>query len=275
MTICDKLPKNKNFDKIINLFRFIKIHKALPKKTTFNGYYFFIKTSNELRLALRQFTSDKEFVKIYLKSVVGKKYIVPTIAVLRSKKEVIEYSFPVKCVVKPTHACGLIDFISYKNKPDKKLYTEWMDLNYYFLSREPNYENLSPKIIIEPFIFNQKSIDDIKVFCFNGHVKLIQWDFDRHTNHTRRLYTRSWKPISGSMGYPPSVKTKTKPKNLDEIIKIAETISCQFNSVRVDMYINKRENKILVGELTHCHGGSFEKFIPPSSEKEICKIIFS
>ena len=93
-------------------------------------------------------------------------------------------------VVKPTHASGLVHFVK-DTDFDKSDFIDWLSLNYYNVSREANYRYLNPKIIVEEPVFGRKDVDDIKFFCVNGQVKVIQWDFVRHTNHTRMFYDRN------------------------------------------------------------------------------------
>ena len=65
------LPKNRMGDKIYSLFNFFCNHGRLPKnKMMFNDYLYKLKTSDELFNPLRVFLTDKEFVKIYIKSII-------------------------------------------------------------------------------------------------------------------------------------------------------------------------------------------------------------
>jgi hypothetical protein len=238
----------------------------------FSDILFNIKTSDEILDPGRVFTTDKELVKIYIKSVVGDKYNVPTFAVLHSAKEINEYNYPEKCVIKPTHSSGRV--LIRKNGEEinlEKLFV-WFGENYYRSFREANYKHLKPKIIVEPLLFDNDSVDDIKFFCFMGKVKLIFWDFDRHTNHTRKLYTSDWKELEYSLGIPISSKTRAKPQKLKEMIFAAEKLAKMFEFVRIDMFTNDEE--FYIGEITHIHGNGMSRFLPIEAEESASKLIF-
>jgi hypothetical protein len=73
--------------------------------------------------------------------------------------------------------------------------------------------------------------------------------------------------------YLPNNRLK-KPKNFQEMLKLALLISKYFEFVRVDFYANG--NEIFIGEITHTHETATEKFMPDgiSLEKKISKILF-
>lgn len=269
------LPKNKIGDYLYALFLFFVHHKKLPKKNKFlfNDYLFMIKTSNEIFNPLRIFITDKEYLKLFISSVLGSKYNVPTLKILKDKNEIYNYKFPKNCCIKPTHSSGQVILKKQRDEPDLGKINSWLNINHYNTSRENNYKFLKPKIIVEPLIFNSVDVQDYKFFCFKGKVRLIQTDLDRHTNHTRKLFDVHWNDLKASMGYPYNKTKINPPTNLSKMIDIAEKISIYFNFIRVDLYSNG--NQILVGELTNCHGGACEKFFPKKSEISISKLLFA
>lgn len=253
---------------------FTRAHKRLPSdQLIFNDVLYKIKTSNEILDPLRVFTSDKEFVKLYVKAIIGDKYNVPTIAVLKSEKEIDSYQFPADCCIKPTQASAKIIFRR-NNSPIKiPEIKRWLKHNYYKNSREASYRTLKPKIIIEPLLFNSTDILDFKIFCYEGQPKMIQVDFDRHTNHSRNLYDINWNELPYSTTPHRKPNALKKPENLSEMLEVARKLSEHFNSlVRVDLYNDQTD--IYVGELTHCHGNVAEFFYPRSAEIDAPRIIF-
>ena len=267
------IPRNKHGDKLVAYIDFLRFHKRLPNKKFLNDYLFKIKTSNEILNVLRQFTSDKEFVKSYICSTVGNEYNVKTKKILHTKEEILDYKFSLGDVVKPTQASGLVMFIdSAKINYDEII--SWLNLNFYDRTREANYRNLKPKIIVEEPVFGCTNIDDIKFFCYKGKAKVIQCDFDRHENHTRMLYDREWNELDASLRYPKSERKINKPKKLPEMISVAEELAQPFNLVRIDFFYDERTTQFLVGEITHCHGSANEPFDSRESEIRISKMIF-
>lgn len=270
------ITRNKIGDKLSWLIRFIQVHKRLPtNKLLFNDVLYKIKTTNEILDPLRVFVSDKEFVKVYIKSTVGNQYNVPTIAILKSNDELDNYDFPHACCIKPTHASGHVILRKNGEEIDKDLIKKWFSLNFYTISRERNYKYLKPKIIVEPIIFDGAELNDYKFFCYNGKAHLIQFDLNRFTDHRRAMFDTNWTLQDFTNEYPkPDTNAKIeKPKNLNEMIEVAERLASKFSFVRVDLYSNGE--KCLAGEITNCHGGAGVKFIPTESEALASKIIFS
>ncbi len=274
----NNLPANKFFDKILSFLQFIFIHKRLPsKKRIFNDMLYNIKTSNEIENPLRIYVSDKEFCKLFLQKIIKKKYIIPNIFIAKNFSDIDKINLNSNCIIKPTHLAGKW-IIKKKNDQlndlDKQKIKSWFSQNQYYANRERNYLNLKPKIIIEPLLFNNDNIIDYKIFCFNGKAKAIQVDFDRANNHSRSLYDISWNKINISIDFKMNQKNLEKPKNLDEMINLSESISKYFNFIRIDMYTN--DNEIFLGEITNIHGGATEKFLPHGylSEKQFSKILF-
>ncbi|MGH7902357.1 MAG: ATP-grasp fold amidoligase family protein [Thermodesulfobacteriota bacterium] len=238
----------------------------------FNDYLYYYKTGKEVVNPLRVFVTDKEFIKFYVRAIIGEKYNVPTIAVLRSPVEAANYYYPINCCIKPTHLSGEVIFRRGGEPIDFKKIHRWFFTSYYRRKREANYKTLKPKAIIEPIIFNNTNLNDYKFYCYRGEPKLIQVDMDRHIQHKMKFYDTYWQEMPFSIRHPKFEGIIPKPKNLDTMLEIARELSKYFEFIRVDLYTNDIE--ILVGELTNCPGNISGVFIPYGSEDEASKIIF-
>jgi len=268
------IPKTRRGDKAYSVITFIIYHKRLPiKKFLFNDVLHQLKISGELQLPLRVFTTDKEFVKQYIKSVVGEKYIIPTTAILRSAAEVNNYNFPADCCIKPTHASGEFIFRKSSELLETDKIKKWLSLNCYLAYREANYRVLTPTVIVEPILFNTSSIKDYRVFCFQGKPRFIMLDLARNVPRSRKLYDTHWNEFECDTKKLRSLEEIERPKNLDEMLRVAEKLSAKFSFVRVDLYTDG--NVCQVGEITHCHSRALESFWPKSYESKISKCIFS
>ena len=267
------LPKNVFVDTIFSYLTFFYFHKRLPsKKNLFSNVLFRLRIKS-LSDPLRVFITDKEYLKIFVKSIIGEKYNVPTLAIIRKPEEIVNFKFPQNCCIKPTHLSGKVIFYKKKlSNLDHQEIIKWFNENHYSKSRELNYKTLTPKVIIEPIIFNDKNLIDYKFFCYKGTVKLIQVDLNRYTNHTRKLFDEKWNDLQCSVGYSYSHYDQKKPKNLQRMIKISQQLASFFDFVRVDLYSNG--SQIFVGEITNCHGGSFERFYPLEAEEKISTRVF-
>ena len=247
-------------------------HRLPSKHPLFNDVLYKIKTSNEIIDPLRVFVTDKEFVKLFVKAVVGDQFNVPTIKVLHTIEELNDYEFPSDCCIKPTHLSGKVILRRQSSPVDLNEINRWFKSSFYQINREANYKTLKPKVIVEPLIFDSDNLSDFKIFCYMGKPKLIQMDIDRHIEHTRKIFDLEWNEMPFSLGYPISHRQLDKPRNLDKMLSVASSLSSHFSFVRIDLYSNGEE--CLVGEITNCHGNAGEKFVPISGETIASNIIF-
>lgn len=250
------IPENRSGDYVIALLAFVRAHRRLPThKLIFNDVLFRIKTSDEILDPLRVFVSDKEFVKIFVKAVVGEKHNVPTIKILNTIEEAKKYQYPSDCCIKPTHLSGEVILRKQDKSIDFEKINKWFNRSYYHSNREANYKTLKHKVIVEPLIFGSDNLSDYKIFCYMGKPKLIQVDIDRYIEHTEKFYDSDWNEMPFSIHFPRSTKHQIeKPKNLDTMLSVASSLSSYFNFVRIDLYSNGIE--CLVGEITNCPGGA-------------------
>lgn len=267
------LPYNDDCDRIINYIKFVDDHRRLPKNThSFNDYLFNIKNTNEILNPLRQFISDKYLVKEYVRSKLNEGYNVPTIAIFDNYEDLMNFDFPENCCIKPTHASQAVILRKNNEQIDLTQTKKWFDLNYYEISRERNYKYLKPRVIVEPLIFNSKDLMDYRIFCYEGKVRLICIDIGKYSSYQRVFYDSDWIKQDFSLHYPLYKGDLEKPKNLNEMLTIAEKLSVDFDFIRVDLYSDGIN--CLVGEITNCHAAASQRFVPPSSEKKASKIIF-
>lgn len=217
---------------------------------------------------------DKYSVKKYVADMIGKKYIIPTLAVWNDVNEVDFDSLPNQFVLKTTHDSGGVYICQDKtelNPEEVRRYLEkWMKRDYYRTGREYPYKNVVRRIIAEKFMVDEsgKELKDYKVFCFNGEPRMIQVDFDRFVDHKRNLYTTKWEYIPASIKFPtnPQVQIR-KPEHLDEMLLLARKLSNGIPFLRTDFYVVK--DNIYFGELTFYHGSGVEKFTPSDFEEKV------
>ena len=265
------IPAARWSDPIVSVLEFVIRHGRLPRlrePVLFNDRLLKLKLDGSLLDPLRQFVTDKEYVKYYVAGVVGKEYTLETFEVLRSETDV--ESFVVKeapCVIKPTHMSGPVLLCTDAAMPiDRSLLRRWLRSDYYRRSREANYRFLERKIIVEEFFCGDRQTvpQDYKIFCFHGQPQLIEVDSDRFVNHTRNFYDTGWHRLRITVKYPAGASAEAKPRQLETMLEIARQLSKPFASIRVDMYADK--DTVKVGELTNCHGGGGELIRPEGAE---------
>jgi len=260
-------------EKIYNYFFYYYNHFKklyLPKKLNLKSP----KTFNEKILWLKMYyrypeankLADKYLVREYIKKTIGEKYLIPLIGVYDDAKQIDFSKLPNSFVMKPNHASGLILFVKDKRKLDelkcKKMLNKWLKLDYYKLSKSYEYKDIKPRILCEEYLEGSREYGllDYKFFCFNGEPLYIQVDFDRFVNHTRAFYDINWNKQPFTLFYPLSIKELPRPKNFDEMIYVARTLSKDMKFVRIDLY--NIEGRIYFGEITFHHGGGFETVYP-------------
>jgi hypothetical protein len=267
------LPQDAHGDWLFATILFANKLRRMPTDLPlFNDYIYRIKTTSEIQNPLRVFVTDKEFMKIYVKAMVGDEFNVPTLQVLHSSRELRAYEFPDACCVKPTHLSGYIALRRAGETLDLDEMERWFEINHYDTTREINYKNLNPKIIVEPLVFDEINITDYKIFCFGGEPKMIQVDLDRHAEHTRKIFDIRWNEQNFSTRYPKNERPMLPPDNLNEMLEISRTLSEKFSFVSIDLYSNGKICR--VGEITNCPGSGLMKFIPVEAEEIASKMIF-
>lgn len=211
---------------------------------------------------------DKYEVRNYIKDIIGEQYLIPLIDVYNQISDILWNELPEKFVLKCTHGSGCNIICTDKNKLDIngsiiKL-KKWMRKNWYWFGREWPYKNVKPRIICETFISDTDKVpNDYKILCFNGKAKLIEVHLDRYGRHTQDFYDIEWNKTTIVQGSPPSSIKCDRPKQLENMIKLSETLAQYMRHVRVDWYVAK--NNLYFGEITLYDSSGFSTF---SSEKD-------
>ena len=114
---------------------------------------------------------------------------------------------------------------------------------------EPHYCCIKPQILCEELLGDGITLPvDYKFHCIRGHIADIFVVCEREDGAKYCTLDTKWEVLPYTLPqYMPKTKPK-KPENLDEMIRIAEKLSEDFEFVRVDLY--DFEGKIYFGELT-------------------------
>ncbi len=258
-------------DRAYALCYFLYRHHRWPRAYLFNDRLFRMRWNGDLLDPLRQKVTDKYLVKEYVSARAGAQYTVPTFAILRTEIEIYEYTFPEQCVVKPSHATAVALLVK-DGTVDRALVKRWLHLDHYRVNREQNYAFLTPGIIVEEYALGiPAAADDFKVHCFQGVPKAIQVDQDRFGDHRRIMYDTEWNALPYGIHDPIGVPVP-RPANLGEMLRVAGILSQEFDFVRVDFYTDGTILK--VGEITNCHGGAGQRFIPRKAEADFSRLLF-
>lgn len=216
---------------------------------------------------------DKYEAKKYVSNIIGGEYIIPTLGIWEKFKDIEFEKLPSKFVLKATHTSGNVFICKDKEKIDykklKKQINKWIKRKYYYIHREWPYKNVKPRIIVEKYM-EDKNVDnlkDYKLFCFHGKVETILVCSNRRGNFKNTdFYDRQWNLMpfvrQNHINNPEGIE---KPKNLGEMLDIAEKLSKNIPFVRVDLY--EINGKVYFGELTFYPSAGFEGFKPEKYDK--------
>lgn len=209
---------------------------------------------------------DKAEVKLIVETLIGKKYIIPTYAIVNEFVELDIEALPQQFVLKCTHDSGSTIVCMDKRKFDfsaaQRKLNKLLQINYYKYLRETQYKNVRPRIIAEKFVgINNIRPYEYKFFCFNGVPKIVMVVKDRDTLAKSNFYDMNFQLLPLQIENPNFYEHIEYPSNFTEMKNIATKLSQGYKHIRVDLYnIN---GKIYFSEYTFQHWGGFSHISPP------------
>lgn len=212
---------------------------------------------------------DKVTAKDYVASIIGEEYIIPTFAIYSNVSEIDFEKLPDKFVLKCTHDSGGVVVCKDKKKLDKDkslhILEKSLKESFYIQSREYPYKDVPHRIIAEKYMEDESGeLIDYKFFCFNGQPVYMFVATDRMRKDTDTkfdFFDMNWRHLPFTNGHPNNPTLPQKPKNFDQMKKLAEKLSVGFPHIRVDFY--NVNGKIYFGELTFFHWSGLVPFDPP------------
>ncbi len=206
-------------------------------------------------------------------------------AVYNNAEEIDIDKLPDSFVLKTTDGGGGLNvvLVSDKKKIDlpkiKSEFNTWMGRfkpGAVPAGREWAYSQIkSSRIVAEELLVNQDNpeagIEDFKILCFQGAPKYIIVDKDRYIDHKRNFYDTEWNRVDVTTDHDQFETPYPKPKNFEEMLRVAEILSKDFPFVRVDLY--NVEGKIYFGELTFYPWTGYVQFTPDSFDFELGKLM--
>jgi hypothetical protein len=183
--------------------------------------------------------------------------------------EVADYdAFPSRFIVKANHGSGPT---MRKIVWDKKAFPRdrFIDLGRRILRRRPGYEVnewwytvIKPSLMVEELLIDCTNCipPDFKFYVFGGAVHFIQVIADRHGRPKSSFYDKQWREQPFTRDRFPGSLDIDPPRNLPEMIEVAETLGGSLDFVRVDLYA--LQNRIVFGEMTLAPGAGWIRFKP-------------
>ena len=223
---------------------------------------------------------DKYDVRKYIEAKGFQDILIPCYGVFNSFDEIDWDALPNQFVVKDTLGGGGNAVVIVSNKEGysidelKRITTKWVSKNPHKKGggREwPYYSGKRHRIIIEKYIESEKQegLVDYKFFCFGGKCEFLYVMGNRKVGQSVSvsIFDRNFNKLPVlRVGDHPFIDAK-RPKNYEELLYVAETLSKDFPHVRVDLYdIN---NKIYFGELTFYNASGYMKYEPDSFDLSV------
>lgn len=247
-----------------------RISKLLGYKININNPQTFNEKIQWMKLYYRSndlsIFADKVAVRDFVTKTIGEEYLIPLQQIFNSYKEINFSKLPQKFALKAAHGSKWNIICHDKTKLIQDEFERaiklWGTSNYYWFGYEQAYKKIPPRFICEHLIFdhNNQTPNDYKIFCFNGSPKFIQVDTNRFSDHKRLIFDAEWNKQHFELGFESSTEEITRPRKLQEMLNIAESLSKGFYFVRIDLY--DCQDQIYFGEMTFYPGEGSERFKP-------------
>lgn len=210
---------------------------------------------------------DKYEAKKLVSSIVGSKYVIPTLGVWDSVDEIDWMALPERFVVKATNDSGGVvickDKSSFDIESAKNKLRKYGKRDYSLVSKEYPYKNVKHRFLAESYIEDESGYElkDYKFFCFNGQVKFLFVATGRQQNDTRfDFFDENFNHLPIINGHPNADRCPTEPINFEEMKAVASMLSKGIPHVRIDLY--NVNGKIYFGEYTFFHWSGLVPFNP-------------
>lgn len=220
--------------------------------------------------------SDKHAVREYVKECGLEDILIPQHGTLPTADALDPAAYDEEVIVKCNHNSGGYLILDPKTPlSEKELQNGRKKLNFILrqnasvLSREWNYKNIPPCLVVEKVIRDKQGNlpTDYKFMCFDGEPKLLFLDLglineDKSYNHNypRNIYDTEFNLLPVKETRENAPYPVEKPANFERMVQIARTLSQPFPFCRVDLY--NVDGDIYFGEITFYHGGGCNNIQP-------------
>lgn len=210
---------------------------------------------------------DKIEAKTYVSSIIGEKYIIPTIAFWDKVEDINWESLPNQFVIKATSDSGGV--VVCKNKSELNIEEAKNKLktlgqrDYTVVSKEYPYKNVKHRYLAEEYMEDESGYElkDYKFFCFDGEPKFLFVATGRQQNDTRfDFFDIDFNHLPVLNGHANADKCPQKPRNYEEMLEVSRKLSKGIPHVRVDLY--NISGRIYFGELTFFHWSGTTPYEP-------------
>lgn len=210
---------------------------------------------------------DKYEVRQYVKDTIGEEYLIPLLGVWDNFDDIDFGTLPNQFVLKCTHDSGGLVICKDKSKLNvtaaKKKIIACMKRNYYWPLREWPYKNVKPRLIAEKYLEDEpsNSLNDYKIFCFNGSAKVWLLIRGRSSGDIRGdYYDFDGNRLPFKQEYPNSDSVRSMTPEIKQMKVLAEKLTQGMKHCRADFYLV--DGKIYFGELTFFDSSGLDRYEP-------------
>ena len=210
--------------------------------------------------------ADKLTAREYVRARLGDHVLTPVAWVGDSASELFAAELPSgRFVLKANNSCGANIFLdlpqdlSAEREAITKLTSHWLTDRFGYDWGEWQYCTFPCRLFLESFIdFNGTTApNEYKFFCFNGKARLINFHVDRFARHRSALYDPSWNQFP--VDYGRELAHDDRPRNLADMVEVAETIAAGLEFARIDLYSDCK-GIVKFGEITFTPGNALDRF---------------
>jgi FkbM family methyltransferase len=222
--------------------------------------------------------ADKYRVREWVVDKIGEKYLTPLYGAWYSADDIDFNSLPSSFVLKTNHGCGYNIFVKDKSTANigdiRKKIKGWLSENYAYKLCELQYRDIKRVVFAEEYMAIDKGsqLYNYNFHCFKGKCSYI--GVTTKTQDARHAVQQvfmghDWVQMPfRNAEYPLPKNTPERPGNLDDMIRVAETLAEGFEFVRVDLY-SLGDKGIRFGEMTFTPTAGHAKIEPEKYNLEI------
>ncbi len=184
-------------------------------------------------------------------------YLVPSYGIFPDYESIPFEEMPDAYVLKATHASGFNQVVfpgsdrKMAIEEGRTLFARYLATDYGKLTLEPHYSPIAPEIIAEEYLGEGNDLPpEYKIHVFNGKARNLYLVTGRGKDIRYDQLLIDWTPFPESQfnGWKASDKIPPRPKEMDEMVALAELLAKPFPFVRVDFFLAR--GKIYLNEMT-------------------------
>lgn len=218
---------------------------------------------------------DKLAVRRLIGERVGEEYVVPLLGVWERPREITWHTLPQKFVLKPNHSASLVAIVDQSVGVNKKHLTataeQWLRYDYFDISLEWGYGGIPRRVLAEPFLYssNGGAAPEAQVYAFSGKAALINVLVGVKKSSGRRAcwFDVTGRPVAVTRNKIAHAEFQLSDRDRQKMVEIAERVSQDFSSLRVDFFM--ASNGLKIGELTPYTNGGGSRWDPPELDEKL------